>query len=98
MTFAVLTRVQVRPGSIDDLAALFVATNRELVASHHDWLGAWFTANRAESVVTVIAHWRDAASYEALGASPEYQSTMAQFAEQFVGPPTVSVNEILVAM
>jgi hypothetical protein len=55
MAFAVVTRVKVRPGSIDGLAALFDSTNRELVAGHDGWLGAWFTANRADNEVTVIA-------------------------------------------
>ena len=98
MEYAVLTRVKVRPGSIDGLAELFDATNRELVAGHDDWLGAWFTANRAESEVTVIARWRDADSYALLRADPAFQSTMARFAEEFEGPPSVSVNELLIEM
>ena len=98
MAFAVLTSVQVRPGSVDELATLFDSTNRDLVADHDDWLGAWFTVNRAASEVTVIARWRDADSYEKLRASPEFATAMARFAEAFTGPPTVSVNEILVEM
>ena len=98
MTFAVLTRVKVRPGSIDGLAELFDSTNRDLVAGHNDWRGAWFTANRAENEITVIAHWRDAGSYETLRSSAEFQSVMAGFAEEFTGPPMVSINEVLVEM
>ncbi len=98
MTFAVVTTVKVRPGSIDELAALFDSTNRDLVASHDDWLGAWFTANRVTSEVTVIARWRDADSYATLRNSPEFQVVMASFAAEFTGPPQVSVNEILVEM
>jgi quinol monooxygenase YgiN len=96
--YAVLTRVKVRPGSIDGLAELFDATNRALVAGHDDWLGAWFTANRAESEVTVIARWRDADSYERLRSDPQFELTMALFAEEFTGPPSVSINELLVDM
>ena len=98
MAYAVVTRVKVRPGSIDGLAALFDETNRDLVADHDDWLGAWFTANRAEDEVTVIARWKDPASYQELRNSPEFQSTMARFAADFAGPPEVSINEILVEM
>ena len=98
MAFAVVTRVKVRPGSIDGLAALFDETNRELVAGHDDWLGAWFTANRAEDEVTVIARWQDAASYEGLRNSAEFQLVMARFAAEFTEPPEVSINEILVEM
>lgn len=96
--FAVLTRVKVEEGSIDELAQLFDATNRALVAGHDDWLGAWFTANRDTNEVTVIARWRDAASYERLRASDSYQATMARFARKFLGPPEVSINEVLVEM
>ena len=98
MAFAVVTRVKVRPGSIDALAALFDSTNRELVAGHDDWLGAWFTADRSEDEVTVIAHWRAAESYERLRNSPDFQQTMAGFAKEFVELPTVTINEILVQM
>ncbi len=96
--FVVLTTVQVEEGSIDELAQLFDSTNRALVAGHDDWLGAWFTANREASEVTVIAQWRDASSYPALRETPEFQQTMARFAEKFVAPPSVSINEVLVQM
>lgn len=98
MEYAVVTRVKVQPDSIDELAALFDTTNRDLVAGHDDWLGAWFTANRADSEVTVIARWRDADAYERLRESPEFQSVMGRFADRFVASPTVSVNELLVEM
>ncbi|MDW3218876.1 MAG: antibiotic biosynthesis monooxygenase [Acidimicrobiales bacterium] len=96
--YAVVTRVKVRPESIDELASLFDATNRELVAGHDDWLGAWFTADREAGEVTVIARWRDAESYERLRGSAEFQTVMAQFAAEFLEPPVVTINEILVEM
>jgi len=98
MEFAVITRVKVQPGSIDELASLFESTNRELVAGHDDWLGAWFTADRDNDEVTVIARWRDPDSYQRLRQSEQFQSTMAQFGEKFAGPPSISTNEILVEM
>ena len=98
MTHAVITRVKVQPGSVDRLASLFDETNRSLVANHSDWLGAWFTANRDDNEVTVIARWRNPESYQALRDSEDFQQVMARFAEDFAGPPTVSVNEILVDM
>ncbi len=96
--FAVLTTVQVEPGSIPELAALFDATNRELVESHEDWLGAWFTADEARSEVTVIARWAKAESYGRLRESEQFQRTMSQFAKKFAGPPSTTINEILVEM
>ena len=96
--YAVITTVEVQPGSIDDLAALFDETNRDLVAGHDDWLGAWFTANRETDTVTVVARWTDPSSYQRLRESPEFAATMGRFAERFAGPPNVSVNEVLVEM
>jgi quinol monooxygenase YgiN len=96
--YVVVTTVQVEPGSVEWLAELFDSTNRDLVAGHDDWIAAYFTANRSTSMVTVIAHWREAASYEVLRSSADFQSTMTKFAESFVGPPHVSVNEVLVEM
>jgi quinol monooxygenase YgiN len=96
--FAVLTTVKVEVGSIPELASLFDATNRALVADHDDWLGAWFTANFATSEVTVVARWVNPESYERLRKTEAFQHTMSQFATKFVGPPSVSVNEILVEM
>lgn len=96
--YVIITTVQVEEGSIDRLAALFDSTNRELVAGHEDWLAAYFTADRSSSTITVIAHWRRAESYASLRSSDEFQSTMAAFAESFVGPPSISVNELLVEM
>lgn len=96
--YAVLTTVKVQEGSIPELASLFDATNRALVENHDDWLGAWFTANHANSEVTVIAHWANPESYNLLRSTEQFQQTMSQFATKFVGPPSVSVNEILVKM
>lgn len=96
--YAVITTVKVKEGSIPELAALFDATNRALVAPHDDWLGAWFTANHDRSEITVIAQWTDPNSYERLRTSDEYQETMSQFANMFTGPPSVSINEVLVEM
>lgn len=98
VVFAVLTTVKVEDGSIPELAALFDATNRELVATHQDWRGAWFTADHELSEITVIAWWSDANSYERLRSSKEFQQIMSRFATKFVGPPSVSVKEILVEM
>lgn len=79
------TLVEVKPGAIDRLAKLFDTTNPALVATHDDWEAAYFTANRDTNVVTVSAHWRQAATYEELRSSVEFQSIMAKFAESVVG-------------
>ena len=96
--YVVMTTVQVAAGSVDTLAKLFDETNRELVAGHDDWVAASFTANRETNTVTVLAHWENPASYLTLRSSPDFQTTMARFAEHFVSPPTVSINEVLVDM
>lgn len=98
MTVVVLTTIPVREGSIDEVARRFEETNPPLVADQADWLGAWFTGSRERSEITNIALWRSAESYEQLRRSEAFQATMSQFSDLFVGPPTVSINELLVEM
>jgi heme-degrading monooxygenase HmoA len=98
MEVVVLTTVSVKEGSIDDVARRFEETNRPLVADEADWLGATFTANRERSEITNIARWRSAEAYQRLRDSDEFKATMAQFADMFVGPPVVSINEVLIEM
>jgi quinol monooxygenase YgiN len=96
--YAVTARVEVETGSIDELATLFDESNRALVADHPDWVGAWFTADREASQVTVIARWKDATSYTRLRESEDFQQIVSRFASRFVSAPQVSVNELLVEM
>lgn len=98
MTVVVLTTFHVKEGGIDGAARLFEETNRPLVDDQPDWLGAWFTASRERSEITNIARWTSAASYEQLRDSAAFKATMAQFAGLFLGPPTISINEVLVEM
>ena len=98
MTVVVLTTFKVKEGAIDEVARLFEETNRPLVEGQPDWLGAWFTANRERSEITNIARWKSAASYERLRDSEAFKATMAQFAGMFLGPPVISINEVLVEM
>ncbi|HUW01566.1 MAG TPA: antibiotic biosynthesis monooxygenase [Acidimicrobiales bacterium] len=98
MTVLAVTTVRVDPGSIDALAELFAETNPALVAEHDDWLGAWFSADREDGEICVIARWRSAASYEQLRASEAYHTTMQQFAASFLAPPEVRLYEVAVEM
>ena len=98
MTYLVTTQVPVSPEDIDRLALLFDETNRDLVATHDDWLGATFSANRETGEIRVIARWRDPQSYQRLRESKAFGDAMARFAPSFLGPPVVTVSEILVEM
>lgn len=98
MPWFVTTTVLVSPDAIDDLAALFDETNRDLVATHDDWLGASFTANRKTGEIRVVARWSNPASYEALRSSDEYAATMARFAPSFRSKPDITITEVLVEM
>lgn len=98
MAVVVLTTIPVKRGAIDEVARLFEDTNRSLVENEPDWLGAWFTASRERSEITNIAHWNSAAAYERLRNSDQFIATMAKFADFFTGPPSISINEVLVQM
>ena len=93
--FVIMTRVQLKPGKIDEVRDLFEKTNPELVKGQEDWIEAKFTANRVEDQVTVLAFWRNADSYRAFSAGENFRHVMSQFSPYFAGPPQVTVNEIL---
>jgi heme-degrading monooxygenase HmoA len=96
--YVVITTVQLKPGKIDEVRALFEETNPRLVEGESDWIKAKFTANRDADRVTVLAFWRDADAYRAFSSSAPFRQVMSQFAPYFAGPPAISINEILFEM
>lgn len=96
--FVVMTRVKLREGTSDQVAEMFRNTNPELVKDELDWLSAQMIFDSQSSTVTVLASWKNAKSYQALNATPKFQSTMRKFSEFFAGPPEITTNELLVEM
>lgn len=96
--FVVMTRVKLKPGTINDCAQLFRETNPKLVEGEPDWHGAQMMYDTESRVVTVLANWANAASYQAMTAKPHFQSTMSEFAKFFDCSPEISTNELLVEM
>lgn len=94
----VVTKVKLKPGSTEACTQLFQETNPDLVRSKPDWLGARMAVDRENDVITVIASWRNVASYEALAKSAAFQVAMAQFARLFASPPEITVNDVLLDM
>ena len=96
--YVVMTRVKLKPGTSEICADLFQKTNRELVSSEPDWLGARMIFDHNTGVLTVLATWRDPDSYQRLRNSLRFQSTMQEFGQHFASPPEISINEVLVDM
>ncbi len=96
--FVVMTRVKLLPGTSDRCAALFKSSNPALVNEEQDWLGARMIFDPSTNIVTVLATWRNVASYERLSSSAEFQQVMQKFSEFFASPPEISKNDILVEM
>ncbi|MEJ8574721.1 hypothetical protein [Microbaculum marinum] len=96
--FAVVTRVKVKPGKLDECAALFRATNASLIELEHDWVNALFLADRANSVATIVAIWRSVDSYNSFIRGNRFSEVMQQVGRYFDGEPETSVNEVLVDM
>ncbi len=96
--YIVMTKVQLKPETAEDCARMFEETNPPLVKSEQDWLGAQMLVNREENQITVLATWRDLASYRHFSASDEFRNTMQGFAPYFQAPPEISTHELLVEM
>lgn len=96
--YVVMTRVRLREGTAETCAELFRRTNPGLVKNEKNWLGAKMIFDCETNTVTVLASWKDVASYKAMSTKPEFQSTMKAFGELFAGKPEISTNELLVDM
>lgn len=81
-----MTEVDLKPGAGPEVAALFDATNPDLVRDQPDWLGAEMLLDAEALQVVVIAHWRDLAAYRAMAETPVFRDTMQRFAADFAGP------------
>ena len=80
---AVVTRVTLKPGTADRVAALFEETNPSLVRDQPEWRGAKMLVDRTTDAVTVIALWRSEDAYRAFAAGEAFRQTMARFAPPF---------------
>jgi heme-degrading monooxygenase HmoA len=96
--YVAMTRVQLKPGSIDEVLRLFKETNPPLVKGQEDWIEAKFTANYEEDEVVVLAFWRDDNSYREFSSSDSFRQVMSQFAPYFSSPPKVTINKVLLEM
>ena len=94
----VMTRVKLRTGTSEKCAELFRQSNPELVSDEPDWQGAQMIFDREANVVTVLATWRDAESYEKMSDSAKFKTAMSKFGQFFASTPEVSVNEVMVDM
>lgn len=94
----VITKVKLKPGSIDACAQLFRETNPDLVRNEPDWLGARMVVDRDNDTVTVMATWRTVASYEAFSKAQSFQATIGRFQQLFASPPDITVNDLVVDM
>ena len=96
--YVVMTRVTLHPGTSERCADLFRRSNPDIVENEQDWLGAKMIFDNETNTVTVLATWRDAASYRAMSGSPKFVDAMSKFSQFFASAPEISVNDILVDM
>jgi len=96
--YIVTTRVQIKDGEIDKVLELFKDTNPELVKDQTDWVKAVFSKNEETNTVVVQAYWKKKESYLNFSSSPDFQKTMKEFGQYFMGRPDIEINEILFEM
>ena len=96
--YIVTTKVQIKPGEINNVLELFKNTNPDLVKDQSDWVKAVFSKNEASSFVKVQAYWKNKESYIKFSSSDKFQNTMQRFGKYFNGKPEVDINEILFVM
>ena len=96
--FVVMTKVKLKPDSIDRVLDLFKETNPDLVEGQDDWLEAKFTANYDKDEVTVLAFWQDDQSYREFSTNEKFQQVMSKFSPYFQSQPEITINRVLFDM
>lgn len=94
----VMTKVRLKPGSTGACIMLFHATNPDLVRNEPDWLGARMVVDRENDTATVMATWRNIASYKAFSKSEPFLAAMGRFGPLFASPPEVTMHDLVVDM
>ena len=91
----VMTRVKLKANCQEACTELFKHANPDLIERERDWLSAQLVYHPESDVVTVLAKWRNAKSYELMRGSLRYQHSMRRFSELWAAPPEITVHEIL---
>jgi len=71
--YIVTTKVEIKPGEVNDVLELFKATNPELVKNEGDWIKAVFSKNVGKSSVMVQAYWKSKEAYLKFSKSDKFQ-------------------------
>lgn len=91
-THFIIHTIQIKPGSLDAVRALFEEKVPPLAARFDAWCGARLTACRRENQVVTIGAWADPEQLQAFLDQPEFEQAMAGFAEHFAAPPQTTIT------
>ena len=93
-----ITTVQLKIGSVDEIAQLFQETNPDLVRLEQDWVSGRMSVDRKTNKIQVSAIWKRLESYDAFSKSEAFQIVMKGFVPHFAGPPVIEKFEVLQEM
>ncbi|ESR26549.1 putative quinol monooxygenase [Lutibaculum baratangense] len=93
--YAVVTRVKVMPGTMDELAATFRAMHPSTVEHETEWRSARLLADRDRDLVTIVEIWHSADAYRRYASTPSFLHAMSKLERCFDGAPEVSITEVL---
>ena len=94
----VMTRVKLKPNSHKAYSERFVDANPDLMVREIDWLDTQLVYHPDSNVVTVLASWRNAKSYEFMTGTLRYQHAMRRFSELWAAPPEITISDVLAGL
>jgi len=93
-THFIIHTIQIKPGTLDTLRAMFEEKVPTLAAPFDAWCGARLTADPEKNQIVTIGAWADVAQMQAFLAQPEFEKAMGALAVHFAGPPQTTITKV----
>lgn len=94
-THFIIHTIQLKPGALAEVKALFEEKVPPLAQRFDAWRGARLTVDREKNVVVTIGAWADAGQMKAFLEQPEFAQTMERFSSYFAAPPQTTITEVV---
>jgi quinol monooxygenase YgiN len=94
-THFIIHTIQLKPGSLDKVRALFEEKVPPLAQRFDAWCGARLTLDRDNDRILTVGAWADTKQMQAFLDQPAFGEAMAGFAEHFAAPPETRIVEVV---
>lgn len=94
-THFIIHTIQLKPGVIDAVKALFEAKVPQLAQRFDAWCGARLTFDREKNQAVTIGAWGDVRQMQEFLSQPAFAKAMEGFSEFFADAPSTTITEVV---